>query len=253
MHFLLANDDGIAAIGLKALSRAVTERGHSLVICAPQTQQSAASHHVTLTAPIIMREVPWEDENVKAYSIKGTPVDCVRIAQMLTDKPFDFVFSGINDGDNAGTSIYYSGTVSAAREARMLNLPAMAVSIRTHADEEMRMNLARLAVRIAERFQGNVLPRLCMINLNAPAIPVSQLKPLRIAPLSDAYYLDSYERRVSPHGDVYFWLESGLKIEPHKPGTDMALLNEGHVVCTFIGGMTDHNAACAGILQDLCI
>lgn len=201
----------------------------------------------------MMREVPWEGDNAKAYSVAGTPADCVRIAQMLTDKPFDFAFSGINNGENAGTAVYYSGTVSAAREARMLNIPAMAVSIMPHADEAMRLHLARLAVRIAERYQGDALPRLCLINLNAPALPVEQLKPLRIAPLSDAYYLDSYERRVSPHGDVYFWLESGLKIEPHKPGTDMALLNEGHITCTFMGTLTDENAACAAKLQDLCI
>ena len=253
MHFLLANDDGIQAIGLRALSQAILERGHSVVVCAPQTQQSAVSHHITLFAPLMMREVPWEGDNAKAYSVAGTPADCVRIAQMLTDKPFDFAFSGINNGENAGTAVYYSGTVSAAREARMLNIPAMAVSIMPHADEAMRLHLARLAVRIAERYQGDALPRRCLINLNAPALPVEQLKPLRIAPLSDAYYLDSYERRVSPHGDVYFWLESGLKIEPHKPGTDMALLNEGHITCTFMGTLTDENAACAAKLQDLCI
>ena len=139
MHFLLANDDGSQAIGLRALSQAILERGHSVVVCAPQTQQSAVSHHITLFAPLMMREVPWEGDNAKAYSVAGTPADCVRIAQMLTDKPFDFAFSGINNGENAGTAVYYSGTVSAAREARMLNIPAMAVSIMPHADEAMRL------------------------------------------------------------------------------------------------------------------
>lgn len=250
MHFLLTNDDGISAVGLKALSQAVLERGHQLTVCAPMTQQSAVSHHITLFSPLMTRKVDWPGAD--AYSVAGTPADCVRIAQKLTDTPFDFAFSGINDGENAGTAIYYSGTVSAAREARMLNIPSMAVSITSHADEAMRLNLARLAVKIAERYQGDVLPRMCLINLNAPALPPEQLKPLRIAPLSDAFYLDNYERRVSPHGDVYFWLESGLKIEPHKPGTDMALLQAGHITCTFVGGMTDGNTACAAKLQDLC-
>ena len=176
MHFLLANDDGIQAIGLRALSQAILERGHSVVVRAPQTQQSAVSHHITLFAPLMMREVPWEGDNAKAYSVAGTPADCVRIAQMLTDKPFDFAFSGINNGENAGTAVYYSGTVSAAREARMLNMPAMAVSIMPHADEAMRLHLARLAVRIAERYQGDALPRLCLINLNAPALPARRLR-----------------------------------------------------------------------------
>ena len=252
MKVLISNDDGIFAPGIAALSEAFADAGYEVIVCAPDRQRSAASHALTISGPLTVRQAQVPGA-VRAYAIGGTPADCVRIAQMLTDKPFDFAFSGINNGENAGTAVYYSGTVSAAREARMLNIPAMAVSIMPHADEAMRLHLARLAVRIAERYQGDALPRLCLINLNAPALPVEQLKPLRIAPLSDAYYLDSYERRVSPHGDVYFWLESGLKIEPHKPGTDMALLNEGHITCTFMGTLTDENAACAAKLQDLCI
>ena len=253
MNILVVNDDSIHSPGLALLAREAAKLGR-VWVAAPASQCSAMSHRLSINAALrVERAADFPAPVEGAWSVSGTPADCVRIAQMLTDKPFDFAFSGINNGENAGTAVYYSGTVSAAREARMLNIPAMAVSIMPHADEAMRLHLARLAVRIAERYQGDALPRLCLINLNAPALPVEQLKPLRIAPLSDAYYLDSYERRVSPHGDVYFWLESGLKIEPHKPGTDMALLNEGHITCTFMGTLTDENAACAAKLQDLCI
>ena len=151
MHFLLTNDDGIEAVGLKALSIAALERGHKVTVCAPLTQQSAVSHHLTLSAPLIVREMPWE--NAKAYAVAGTPADCARLGRLLSDEPIDFVLSGINNGENAGTATYYSGTVSAAREARMCNMPSMAVSIRYNADERTRLALARLAITIAERMK----------------------------------------------------------------------------------------------------
>ncbi|MBQ7455484.1 MAG: 5'/3'-nucleotidase SurE [Clostridia bacterium] len=254
MHFLLTNDDGIGAPGLKALGEAILERGHALTVCAPQTQQSATSHHLTLSSPLMVRDVEWE--GAKAYAVAGTPVDCARLGPLLSDAPIDFVFSGINNGENAGTAVYYSGTVSAARVARMCNLPAMAVSICAGADHEMRLALGRMAVRLAERLEGVALPRLCLLNLNAPALPPEQWKPLVFAPLSDAFFLDSYEKRVNPFGTTYFWLEGGLKLEPHRPGTDMALLEEGYVTLSLLGGAVDdfdwlcENLPGGGILQD---
>lgn len=249
MHFLLTNDDGIGAIGLKAMSAAALERGHTVIVCAPKTQQSATSHHLTLTAPLLVREMPWEGG--AAFAVAGTPADCARMGRLLTDRPIDFVFSGINNGENAGTAVYYSGTVSAAREARMRNLKAMAVSIEAGADWEPLLHLGRMAVRLAERFAETELPRLALLNLNAPGLPPKQWKELRIAPLSDAFFLDSYEKRVSPRGMPYFWLEEGLKIEPHKPGTDMALLAEGHPVLTLISGFGDNGGFLRNALPDL--
>ena len=249
MHFLLTNDDGIDAIGLKALSAAITQAGHTVTVCAPQSQQSAASHHLTLNAPLMVQEVPWEGG--KAYALGGTPADCARIGKLLSGRPIDFAFSGINNGENAGTAIFYSGTVSAAREARMCGLPAMAVSIMTGADWNTLLRLGRLAVDIAEKTDGKELPRLSILNLNAPAIPADQWKPLRLAPLSDACYLDSYERRVSPRGQSYFWLEAGLKIEPHRPGTDVALLNDGCPVLSLVGPYLEENGWIRENLQEL--
>ena len=249
MHFLLTNDDGIDAIGLKALSAAITQAGHTVTVCAPQSQQSAASHHLTLNAPLMVQEVPWEGG--EAYALGGTPADCARIGKLLSGRPIDFAFSGINNGENAGTAIFYSGTVSAAREARMCGLPAMAVSIMTGADWNTLLRLGRLAVDIAEKTDGKELPRLSILNLNAPAIPADQWKPLRLAPLSDACYLDSYERRVSPRGQSYFWLEAGLKIEPHRPGTDMALLNDGCPVLSLVGPYLEENGWIRENLQEL--
>ncbi|MBQ4074409.1 MAG: 5'/3'-nucleotidase SurE [Clostridia bacterium] len=253
MHILITNDDGIHSIGLKVLVEAALARGHQVTISAPKGQCSANSQHITLTDPLLVNEVAWP--GVKAYAVSGTPCDCVRVAPMFTDAHYDFCISGINKGENAGSAVYYSGTVSAAREAAMLYIPAIAVSIMPGADDEMRANLARIAVETAERFHGVPLPRFTFINLNAPALPPDQLKPMVVCPLSQAYYLDSYEKRVSPLGQMYFWLSaddtSGVPMEKPEEGSDYYFLHQGHLTCTFLGNLQDFNGDFAEKMQDL--
>lgn len=243
MHLLITNDDGVSSVGLKALADAAMRRGHRVFISTPNGQRSANSQHITLTAPIIVHQHAWE--GAEAYAVDGTPSDCVRVAPFLANAPFDFCLSGINHGENAGPAVYYSGTVAAAREAAMLHIPAMAVSIMVGANDEMRAHLADLAVRLAEHFAAESLPRCTLINLNAPALPPAQLKPLKVCPVSEAYFLDCYEKRQSPFGATYFWLSgsdtSEVVTEPLEPGSDYAFLKDGHVTCTFMGAYQNHN------------
>ncbi len=244
MHILVTNDDGIHSAGIRSLAETAIRRGHRVTISAPSSQCSANSQHITLTEPLLVHQVPWE--GAEAFSVNGTPTDCTRVAPFMVDAPFDYCLSGINNGENAGSAVYYSGTVAAAREAAMCYIPAMAVSIMPGADDEMRAHLADLAVRLAERFEGRQLPRFTLINLNAPALPPRELKPLRVCPLSQAYYLDGYEKRVSPLGQTYFWLKasdtSGVPMEKPEEGSDYALLRSGHITCTFLGNFTDYNS-----------
>lgn len=252
MHILITNDDGISSAGLRSLAEAAIRRGHRVTVSAPHSQCSANSQHITLTHPLLVHEIPWEGA-ARAYSVEGTPTDCVRVIPSLVDEPVDFCLSGINHGENAGSAVYYSGTVAAAREAAMMYMPAMAVSIRVGEDEAMRQKLADLAVRLAEHFQKIPLPRFALISLNAPAIPPDQWKPLILCPLSKAYYLDSYEKRQSPLGQTYLWLAandtSGVPMEKPEPGSDYAYLLDGHVTCTVLGPFTDCNASFASALS----
>ena len=253
MHILITNDDGIDSIGLKALADVALRRGHRVTISAPHGQCSANSQHITLTHPLLGHEISWP--GARAFSVEGTPNDGVRVTPALIDNaPIDFCLSGINQGENAGSAVYYSGTVAAAREAAMIHLPAMAVSIQVGADDEMRAHLAETAVALAERFYQTPLPRFCLINLNAPALPVKQWKPMKVCPLSQAYYLDGYEKRVSPLGQTYLWLAandtSGVPMEPAEPGSDYAFLQDGHVNCTFLGAFGDHNQQFMEKMQD---
>ena len=128
MNILLANDDGIQAVGLRALHRALVEAGHSVHVVAPVTEQSAVGHAVTLSMPVRVRE--FREDGFYGQGVYGTPVDCVKLglSTLLDEKP-DLVLSGINAGANVGVDILYSGTVSAATEGALMEIPSMAVSM----------------------------------------------------------------------------------------------------------------------------
>ena len=251
LHILVTNDDGIHSAGIKALADAAIRRGHKVTVTGPSSQCSANSQHITLTAPLLVHEIPWE--GARAYAVEGTPTDCARIAPFIVDEKFDYCLSGINNGENAGSAVYYSGTVAAAREAAMCYIPSMAVSIMRNADEAMRENLADLAVRMAEHYQQIKLPRFGLVNLNAPAIPPEELKGVKLCPLSKAYYVDGYEKRVSPLGQTYFWLTasdtSEVPMEQPEEGSDYYWLRRGYMTCTFLGDFIDYNRECGDTLK----
>ena len=241
MHILFTNDDGIESPGLRALVNAALRRGHRVTVCAPAEQQSAASQRIHLNAPIMVRKKHLF-EGVDAWAVSGTPADCVRIALELDDDQPDVCISGINDGENAGCAVFYSGTVAAAREAAMHGIPAFAVSILLHADEAMMDALAALSLDMAERSCLARFPRLSVININAPAIPAENWKGIRYTTVSQAFYHDSYEHRVSPRGQEYFWVRGGLPMDEPEPGSDYDLLRQGYVTVSVIGGYADLNS-----------
>ena len=241
MRILITNDDGIQSIGIDALVRAAKAHGHEVVVSAPHVEQSAVSMHLTLATPLVIHTSPrWA--GVQAFSVKGTPTDCVRLAQQLTEnKHFDFCLSGINDGENAGPAVYYSGTVSAAREAAMHYIPAMAVSIFKGADQEMLDALAERAIHLMEHCPVKKWPRMGVLSLNAPAVKPSELKEMVICPLSSAYYMDTYERRKNPHGTTYFWMNDGLPMEEPEKDSDYDYLFKGHPTLTLLSVLSNCN------------
>lgn len=236
MHIFLVNDDGIGAKGIMALFHAAVARGHEVTMCAPRSQQSAASHRFTLTEPIYVREWPVDAPGCEAFAIGGSPVDCVRVGlQQLISHPVDVVISGINDGYNAGMAVHYSGTVGAAMEGAINRLPSVATSLHHQGTPEMIDNLARLTLDWAERYARSNPPPLQVLNLNAPCVAPQDLKPLVYAPLDTGNFVDGYERRQAPRAGMYFWLLSGSRTEEPQPGSDMDYLQRGHVTATLIG------------------
>ena len=241
MHLLITNDDGIQAQGILTLARVAVKAGHTVMIVAPASQQSATGHRLTINESLMV-QTRSIDPDFESFAINGTPVDCVRIGRKLSDRPFDFCLSGINDGLNVGTDLFYSGTAAAAREAAMLYLPSMAISIESHADEDMLVHLAEQALMIMDYIIKRPMPRLTFCNLNAPCLPPGKVKPAKITPLSESYWLDEYVERVNPRGQRYFWLENGVLKEEAEAGTDAIMIQQGHLTVSFVGGFVNNNA-----------
>lgn len=235
MHILLTNDDGIQSQYLAILSEAAAARGHRVTVSAPMTQQSAKSHAFTLFTPLMAkrRSVPGAQE---AWAVDGTPVDSCRVGMMgLCDEKPDLVISGINYGWNTGLAVYVSGTVGAAREAAFQGIPALAVSAEPGTPEETVRRFADYAVRLGEKLQHYPLPELTLVNVNAPKCEADQVKGAALCPISRNIYQDSYEQRLSPRGDTYFWLTAETPDDCPTPGSDKDLLNQGYLSITLLG------------------
>ena len=242
MNFLISNDDGVSSSGIQALADAALSRGHHVVISAPSGQCSAMSQSLTLTRPLIVHKLLCEGKK-EVFSVDGTPADCVRLAPNLTENNhFDFCLTGVNKGENVSTGIFYSGTVASAREAAMMYIPALAVSLAAGGTVEGLLAIADFAVRTAEALAGYAFPRYGILNINGPKRSPKGWKGPVLCPVSTSYFIDHYTRRQSPGGQVYFWLgdegcEDKIFMEHHQPGTDAALLEEGYVTCSLLSGL----------------
>ncbi len=250
MHILLVNDDGIGSEGIMALAREALARGHRVSMVAPQTQQSAAGQHISLTDPIFAKEYDVGLPLAATWGVAGTPTDCVRLALFsLIREPVDLVMSGINDGYNAGMAVYYSGTVGAAREAALNRLHSMAVSLHHRGTQTMLEHLARYAVTLSESYAKLDAPAISVLNVNAPLCEPDRLLPPMCVPLCASAFQDQYIRRESPRAGTYFWLADGAKLEPSTPDTDLWALERGHITVTLMGNPADCTADAPGLTE----
>ena len=204
MHILLVNDDGINAPGLHALAKELG-RGHEVTVSAPMEERSAVGHGITVRAPLFAeeRDVPGAR---RAYAVSGTPADCSRLALLsLVEEPVDLVVSGINKGLNVAMDMLYSGTVSAAMEAAMLDKKAVAVSTQWDGDFEKAAKLfARLLSQLDVEKDVDF-----MLNVNIPTLPGQEFKGVKWVPAGRTHlWADTYEHRQTPDGRHYYWLKN---------------------------------------------
>lgn len=228
MHLLIANDDGIFAPGIRALSTEAVRAGHRVTVFAPETQRSAASHALTIARAL--RAEPVEYGGIRAYSVNGTPADCVRLGLFLLgeDRP-DCVLTGINNGPNRGAAILYSGTVASAMEGSLCGVPGVAVSLCTLLDRDFEV-AARLGVKTAEWAVAHPLPRGEIYNLNVPyGVPVLGI---RAASVSNEYiFSPMYEENAEG-----YWMARGADIVPEtEPDSDLLLTEAGYASLSVIG------------------
>ena len=232
MKLMLSNDDGINAPGIRALAGGLCGE-HRLTVVAPDSERSAVSRGMTLSSPLRACPVTLaEAPGASAYAVSGTPVDCVRLGlgNLAEDWP-DMVLSGVNHGANLGTDALYSGTVSAAHEAALLGVQAIAMSVCSFHPEHLdtAVEYARRAIRF---LQAHPLPFGVVLNVNVPDLPMEQIKGVRFAPVGLVQYKLAFIQGEDPMGTPYYWPPRG-RITPEEPGqTDFGLCTQGYVTAT---------------------
>jgi len=227
---LVTNDDGIFAPGIKSLWKAMTEIGNVTVV-APENEMSAVGHAITLSDPLRVDKIGRSD-GFSGYAVGGTPADCVKIGvQSILNEPPDVIVSGINLGENTGTSIIYSGTVSAATEGTMLNIPSVAVSLCTNSNPDFSgaMNAAKIVV---QKVLENGLPKKTLLNVNVPAIDSQEIKGIRVTEQGNVTYRDTFERREDPRGKIYYWMTGEILDPDTEIEKDHKAVTEGYVSVT---------------------
>ena len=239
MKVLLTNDDGIHAEGLQALrTELLAVDGVELVTIAPDGNRSATARSITTRRPLWVEEVDFGDGTV-GYATDGTPVDCVRLAQLGVVPGFEaeMVVSGINHGANLGDDITYSGTVAAAFEGVILGLPALAVSQQSSAREmDFRFGrdfdftvAARFAARIVDEVEDVPLPPGTLINVNVPA---GEIGGVEVATLGKRIYRDQLKLTDEDGPRRRYWIYGTDPGFHDEPGTDLAAIAAGHIAVT---------------------
>jgi 5'-nucleotidase len=218
---LVTNDDGAHAEGLAALARALDGLGEVHVI-APEREQSACSHALTLHRPLRVEQL-----RERWFAANGTPSDCVNLGVLgfLPERPV-LIASGINHGSNLGDDVTYSGTVSAAMEGALLGVPSIAFSLVSGGDFA---DAARVAQLVVARILVEGLPPKTLLNVNVPA---GVVRGLRMTRLGHRVYSDKIVEQRDPRGRAYYWIGGGEPQWDMLEGTDMAAIHEGHVAVT---------------------
>lgn len=224
MRILLTNDDGIYAKGIEALYETLV-REHEVTVIAPETEQSAVGHSITFLNPLRVKSVQRNGQFF-GYALDGTPADCVKIAiAELLKPPPEIVISGINKGANIGVDVIYSGTVSAATEASVMGVPSIAISIdsfRTTDFSAVQKFIPELLAMVVK----HGLPPGVSLNVNVPAVPAEEIRGVRITHQGKMKYIESYDRRIDPRNNVYYWLCSSAPIPDLDPCADSVAIEQ---------------------------
>jgi 5'-nucleotidase len=224
---LVTNDDGYDAPGLAVLADIARDLfGPEVYVVAPDVERSGSGHSITLR-----QRVSVSRRAERGWALGGTPADCVRVGvNALLPAPPQLVLSGVNRGFNLGTDVYYSGTVSAAIEACMGGLPAVAVSAEDPGDRQTpREPVEAFLPDILRAVVAHGLPRRTLLNVNIPRRPP---RGLRVTRLGVRQYTDRFELRHDASGAPFFWLSGGPTDGPDGSGTDVTAAAEGYVTLT---------------------
>ena len=230
MRILVCNDDGIDSPGIITLAQSLNEIAEVTVV-APLQEQSAIGHAITMHYPLRVTQ-RFKDSKFFGHAVDGTPADCVKIGiRNLMKEPPDLVVSGINHGSNTAINIIYSGTVSAAREAAIMDIPSIAISVTNH--EVTDFNFAgKVAKLLAREIAGKYIPLGTLLNVNVPDVPEKDIAGIKLTKQGKSKWDDIYEKRQDPYGKDYYWLTGKLLEVDKEIETDQAAIRNKYVSVT---------------------
>jgi 5'-nucleotidase len=234
LRILLTNDDGIHAPGLRVLEAIAREITEDVWVCAPDTEQSGASHSLTLHDPLRLRQ-----HGERHFSVSGTPTDSVLLGvkQVLKDRAPDLIISGVNRGSNMGDDITYSGTIAAAMEGTLLNIPSLAFS-QHDIDWSWQAEAAFFQVaeawgaRVLRKLLGATWPRDVLLNINFPDVEPDAVKGIFVVPHGRHKIGDNLTERHDLRGRPYYWIGADRSGEVPSPNTDIATVMGGGISVT---------------------
>lgn len=240
-RILISNDDGIDAPGLKVLTKVARSLAKEVWVVAPETEQSGASHSLTLHRPLRIRTV-----GPRRFAVDGTPTDCVLLAvnTIMRGKRPTLMLSGINAGANLGEDVTYSGTVAAAMEATLLDVPAIAMSQHFSDRAAIKWSTAAAhAAEVIERLTTHSWPRNTLINVNFPDVAADEVVGIVATAQGRRKLGDNLSERIDPRGRAYYWIGPMRDEAPTREGTDLRAVLEGKVALTPICLDLTHTAA----------
>jgi 5'-nucleotidase len=224
----VTNDDGISSKGIKSLIDVAQEFGDVIVI-APDKPQSGMGHAITVNQ-ILRLEKSLIFDTIEAYTCSGTPVDCVKLGiyEVMKKKP-DLILSGINHGANYSTNVLYSGTMSAAVEGAMENIPSIGFSLDDfHADADF-SEVQRWSKKLIHKALNGTFPENVCLNVNFPKYSGSAYKGFQVCSQAHAFWEDRFDKRLDQFGKPYYWLTGEFAAGEELNGTDIDALNKGRI------------------------
>ncbi|HYG85112.1 MAG TPA: 5'/3'-nucleotidase SurE [Azospirillum sp.] len=247
-RILITNDDGINATGLQVLEKIARSLSDDVWVVAPEAEQSAASHSLTIHRPLRLKKVAE-----RRYTVDGTPTDCVLLAinhVFKDDKKPTLVLSGINQGSNIGEDVTYSGTIAAAMEATLLGVPAIALSqhfsngtpIKWQTPERWGAEVIRKAIAVA-------WPKYVLLNVNFPAVEPDQVTGIQVVRHGKRKIGDELMERIDPRGRPYIWIGALRSEADVSPDTDIHVVFNGGISVTPLFLDLTHNATLQTLKQ----
>lgn len=229
-RILVTNDDGINAPGLKVLEKIARKLSDDVWVVAPEINQSGASHSLTLRHPLRVRRL-----SDRRFAVDGTPTDCVLLAlqAVIKDGDVDLVLSGVNHGSNLGEDVTYSGTIAAAMEATLFQVPAIALSQAARNGHPAKWTTAeRFGFEIVSSLLSVPWTKDVLINVNFPDRIASAVQGVRVAAQGKRKLGDNIVERVDPRGEPYIWVGGLREEELRKEGTDLWAVHHGFIAVT---------------------